>query len=118
MAVLSAFFTWNCAQTGWPEYRDAMACDLEGRNECARHYSAAIRKNPQLPGVHASYGSHLIRQGDLEKGQAELEKEYQTYPAARIAVSTFLDRRLDSAAAPLPAALPPAPATGTREAQP
>lgn len=86
-------------QPGWAEYRQAMRCHFENRDaECDAAYEKAIAKNAKLPGVHASYGSHLFRRGDAAAARAQFDAELANHPLSRPAILIVLKERRDTAA--------------------
>ncbi len=72
---------------GWPEYRSAMKCHFQGKDaECDKDYARAIKKNDMLPGVHASYGTHLLKRGEMQAAQEQFQKEVENHPVSTVAV--------------------------------
>jgi Tfp pilus assembly protein PilF len=91
--LISSFVISGCAglPTGWKEYRSAITCDLEGKqDECDKDYEKAIRKNPQMQGVHASFGTHLLKRGEVQPAQEEYAKEQEFHPVSTTAVNLAL----------------------------
>jgi len=82
---------------GWAEYREATKCHLENKDkECDAAYEKAIKKNAKLPGVHASYGSHLFRRGDAAAAREQFDAELENHPVSRPAILIVLKERQDS----------------------
>jgi hypothetical protein len=85
---------------GWAEYREAMKCDLQNKNEeCDATYEKAIHKNPKLPGLQASFASHLYRRGDAANAQAHFNEEMQNHPVSGKAIGVVLGKNSKDAAA-------------------
>jgi hypothetical protein len=101
ICAICALLLAACAPVppGWAEYREAMRCHLENKDtECDAAYEKAIAKNARLPGVHASYGSHLFRRGDAAAARAQFDAELVNHPLSRPAILIVLKERRDSAA--------------------
>jgi hypothetical protein len=72
---------------GWAEYRSAMKCHFQGKDtECDQDYEKAIKKNDKLPGVHASYGTHLLKRGDSQTAKEQFEQEVANHPVSETSV--------------------------------
>jgi len=107
----------GCATASpWPHYEAAVRCHLDGRKSlCNEHYVRAIRINPQLQGIHASYGVHLLQQGQTAAAEREFALERMNYPAfstmaiGRLAATAPADHLVP--ATPGAPAAPAAPAT-------
>lgn len=65
-----------------------MTCHFNGKQEeCDKPYQKAIKKNEKLQGVHASYGTHLLKRGDLENAKQEFAKEITYHPTSEKTVN-------------------------------
>lgn len=85
---------------GWAEYREATKCHLQNKNEeCDKAYEKAISKNSKLPGLHASYGSHLFRRGDAAAAKEHFDQELANHPLSRPSILVVYQDAPDSAAA-------------------
>lgn len=83
----------NQPSSGWPEYREAMRCHLESRNEeCDRAYEAAIKLNPKLPGLQSSYASHLYRRGDVAGAEEHFRAELENHPKSGKAIKVVVGK--------------------------
>jgi hypothetical protein len=72
---------------GWVEYRSAMKCHFQGKDtECDKDYEKAIKKNDKLPGVHASYGTHLLKRGDAQTAKEQFDQEVANHPVSETSV--------------------------------
>lgn len=77
----------GCAGRGWVPYREAMNCHFQTPSkDCGSLYVEAIEENQALPGVHASYGIYLLKNGRLDDAQIEFNQEIKNYPDSKIAV--------------------------------
>ena len=95
-------FLAGCATLppGWAEYREATKCHLQNKNEeCDKAYEKAIKKNSKLPGLHASYGSHLFRRGDAAAAKEHFNEELENHPHSRPAILVVYRDAPDSASA-------------------
>jgi hypothetical protein len=71
----------GCASNPWPHYESAIRCHLDQKTEeCNKEYEAAIKLDPKLQGVHASYGTHLLKLGKTVEAQKEFDLEKANYP--------------------------------------
>jgi hypothetical protein len=98
----TAFLLSACASLppGWKEYRAATKCHLQNKNEeCDPAYEKAIKKNPKLPGLQASYGSHLYRRGDAAGAEEHFKAEMETHPVSKHAILVVFKGGPDSASA-------------------
>lgn len=89
VAVGAAFFV-GCASLppGWDEYKSAMKCHFQGKDaECDKDYEKAIEKNDKLQGVHASYGTHLLKRGEVQPAQEQFKKEIENHPVSETSVN-------------------------------
>lgn len=85
--AISLLLLAGCANKGWVYYREGMTCHFRTPNEnCEEKYQNAIRENDKLPGVHSSYGTHLLMKGKTDAAQVEFNKEIKNYPASKTAV--------------------------------
>lgn len=96
LSLALSFLVSGCAiqpSTGWPEYRAAMRCHLESRNEeCDQAYEAAIKANPKLPGLHSSYASHLHRRGDAAGAEEHFRAELENHPKSEKAIKVVVGK--------------------------
>lgn len=84
---------------GWDEYREAMKCHFQNKNEeCDKAYETAIKKNPKLPGLQASYASHLYQRGDATGAQEHFQAEIENHPRSQQAIAVVLRVKADSLA--------------------
>lgn len=115
LAVSFALLLTACATLppGWKEYREATKCHLQNKNEeCDKAYEKAIKKNTKIPGLHASYGSHLFRRGDAAGAEEHFKAEMETHPRSQQAILVVF-----KGATPAPAKDPvPVPATDSAAA--
>ena len=92
-ALLAGVLLAGCATTGWPEYRAAMKCHLEAKAEaCDEQYEKALKANPKLPGLRASYASHLHRRGQSDLAEKHFQAEMEQHPGSRKAVKVVLEK--------------------------
>jgi hypothetical protein len=65
----------------WPHYEQAVRCHLDGKkDECEPYYKKAIANGDKTPGLHASYGTHLLQNGKVQEANAEFEIEKRNFP--------------------------------------
>jgi hypothetical protein len=97
----------GCASP-WVAYQEAVRCHLDDKGpECDGKYQKAIKQNTKMPGVHASYGTHLLLQGKADQAAEEFRLEQQNYPTeSSKAIALLLNPTAvaSAAEAPLPAA--------------
>jgi hypothetical protein len=89
LSLFGAVLLQGCAglPPGWVEYRSAMTCHFQGKDpECDKDYEKAIKKNDKLPGVHASYGTHLLKRGDSQTAKEQFEMEVANHPLSEPSV--------------------------------
>ncbi|MBF0433544.1 MAG: DUF4810 domain-containing protein [Fibrobacteria bacterium] len=87
----------NCSSVPpeWRAYKVAMKCHFEGKNdECVKHYEKAIRKSKSVTptGLHASYGAHLYRMGNVVEAEEEFKKEIELYPQVEKPLAIMLKK--------------------------
>lgn len=88
-----AFVGCSSIPRGWKEYREAMTCHFDGKQaECDPTYEKAIKKNTKLQGVHASYGTHLLKQGNMTEAQKEFAIEMENHPFSSKAIGLALNK--------------------------
>ena len=95
LPIAPAILLFGCAaqSNGWPEYRAAMRCHLESKNEeCDGSYEAAIKANPRLPGLQSSYASHLFRRGDAAGAQEHFRSELENHPKSEQAIKVVVGK--------------------------
>jgi Tfp pilus assembly protein PilF len=82
-ALIVATLLPACASSPWPHYETAMSCHMVGEkmSECDKHYRKAMKEDPKLQGIHASYGVHLLKQGRIAEANREFAIEQKNYPA-------------------------------------
>jgi Tfp pilus assembly protein PilF len=56
-------------------------------------YEKAIKKNNKLQGVHASYGTHLLKQGDVSGAQKEFALEIENHPLSEKSVGLAMTKQ-------------------------
>ena len=89
LAMSFAILLTACASLprGWKEYREATKCHLQNKNEeCDESYEQAIKKNPKIPGLQASYASHLFRRGDAAGAEEHFKAEMEAHPRSQQAI--------------------------------
>lgn len=98
---------------GWKEYREATKCHLQNKNEeCDPSYEKAIKKNSHLPGLQASYASHLFRRGDASGAEEHFKAEIENHPRAEKSILVVMKKPAsggessEPAQAPAPAGIP------------
>ena len=68
----------GCANPGWVQYRAAMKCHFQDKDEeCNTHYEKAIKLNKELPGVYSSYASHLYKHGNTPEAHEKFKIEIE-----------------------------------------
>jgi len=81
MPAAAVAFLAGCASNPWPYYEGAIRCHMEKKGEeCNKQYEAAIKIDPKLQGVHASYGVHLLLNGKPTEAEKEFAQERANYP--------------------------------------
>ncbi|MEN9352945.1 MAG: hypothetical protein RL318_270 [Fibrobacterota bacterium] len=71
----------GCASNPWPYYEGAIRCHMDKKGEqCNKQYEEAIKIDPKLQGVHASYGVHLLLNGKPSEAEKEFALERANYP--------------------------------------
>jgi hypothetical protein len=109
----------GCAANPWPSYEAAVRCHLDGKKtECDHHYRDAIAIDPQLQGIHSSYGMHLLQEGRVPEAEREFTIEGKNYPAyAAVAIGRLKAPGTNTeAVAAAPGAPPPPPPPGAAPA--
>lgn len=92
---------------GWKEYREATKCHLQNKNEeCDKSYEKAIKKNSHLPGLRASYASHLFRRGDAAGAEEHYKAEIENHPRAEKSILVVMNKPALGGAASEPAKAP------------
>lgn len=92
LSISLLIFLSGCASNPeWKHYREAQACHFQHGDFCGSRYRDAIRANPKLPGVHASYGTHLISKGEVDKGIKELNIEMANHPESKVALQIVIN---------------------------
>lgn len=92
--AFAALMFSGCASLppGWAEYKAATKCHLQNKNdECDKSYQKAIKKNPKLPGLQASYASHLYRRGDAASAEEHFRAEIENHPHSQKAIGVVLN---------------------------
>lgn len=108
----------GCASP-WVAYQEAVRCHLDDKGpECDAKYQTAIKQNTKMPGVHSSYGTHLLLQGKSDQANEEFKLEQRNYPTESAkAIALLLNPNLGAASAeatsPPPAAATPIDTTAT-----
>ncbi len=81
LLTASCLLLAGCASNPWIPYQEAVRCHLDDKGpECNAKYQKAIKANPKLRGVHASYGTHLLLQGNKDEAEKEFKTERENYP--------------------------------------
>ncbi len=76
----SLFLLGGCAAP-WVSYENAVRCHLDDKGpDCNKLYKKAISENTKMPGIHSSYGTHLLLQGNTEEANHEFKLEQENYP--------------------------------------
>jgi predicted Zn-dependent protease len=84
---------------GWAEYKEAMKCHFQNKNEeCNQEYESAIKKNPKLPGLQASYASHLFQHGNAAEAEEHFRSEQENHPRSQQAIAVVMKVNADSLA--------------------
>lgn len=91
VSAIATTVLMGCTPPGWSEYRAGMTCHLQNEADCEKYYEEAIEKNPELPGVHSSYGAYLYTRGRRDEAGAQLRKETEVYPQSKKAVGIALN---------------------------
>lgn len=92
LAASTLTFLSGCANQGWTYYRAASKCHFEQKGpECNEYYEKAIEENDKLPGLHSSYGVHLIETGDNETGQSLIQEEIKRFPESEASFRPLLN---------------------------
>ena len=106
----------GCASP-WVAYQEAVRCHLDDKGPaCDAKYQTAIKQNTKMPGVHSSYGTHLLLQGKTDQANEEFKLEQQNYPiesAKSIALLLNPNLGATSAGANPPPAAPAIDTTAT-----
>lgn len=112
----------GCAVNPWLPYQEAVRCHLDDKGPaCDKLYKQVIKADPKLRGIHASYGTHLLLQGNKEEAAKEFQIEQANYPSESTkSIALLLNPAAAAAPAPEPAkpvadttAKAPAPAAAT-----
>ena len=78
ICVILTFF--GCASK-WVHYEKAVECHLKDKGgECNPQYEKALKKHPEMRGLNASYGSHLMVLGNRQEAIKYFEIEASLYP--------------------------------------
>ena len=91
VSLLGTLFV-GCGNPGWRHYTDAKTCYFKNEANCDKHYQKAIKARGDMPGVHASYGTWLMREGKMTEAQAQFEIEKKQYPEASFAVDRAMGK--------------------------
>ena len=82
----TSFFFFSCAADPWVKYQNAQTCYLNNKEDCKPLYDEAIELKNDLPGVHSSFGTWLLRSGRETEANAEFAKELALHPYAKVAI--------------------------------
>jgi len=95
----------GCAVNPWLPYQEAVRCHLDDKGPaCDKLYKQVIKADPKLRGIHASYGTHLLLQGNKEEAAKEFQIEQTNYPSESTkSIALLLNPTAAVAAAPEPA---------------
>ena len=81
LLVLAGFVLLGGCASPWVSYQEAVRCHLDDKGpECNAKYQKAIQQNTKMPGIHSSYGTHLLLQGNTDQATEEFKLEQQNYP--------------------------------------
>lgn len=110
LLVLTGIALLGGCASPWIAYQEAVRCHLDDKGpECDAKYQKAIQQNTKMPGVHSSYGTHLLLQGKTDQAAEEFRLEQQNYPTeSSKAIGALLN---PTAAAAGSASTPPPPTT-------
>lgn len=102
--VPSMLLLGGCAVNPWIPYQEAVRCHLDDKGpECDKLYKRVIKADPKLRGIHASYGTHLLLQGNKEEAAKEFQIEQTNYPSESTkSIALLLNPTAAVAAAPEP----------------
>ena len=113
---ISTFFM-GCANQGWTYYRAASKCHFEQKGpECNEIYEEAIKENDKLPGLHASYGVHLIEIGDQATGENLIQEEIKRFPESEGSFKPLLNPQTVNQASSTQVSTPETPTMPIEEA--
>ena len=81
LLVLAGLALLGGCASPWVSYQEAVRCHLDDKGpECDAKYQKAIQQNSKMPGVHSSYGTHLLLEGKADQASEEFKLEQQNYP--------------------------------------
>jgi len=105
----------GCAVSPWPKYEEALRCHLDNKGAaCNKLYEESIKIDSKTQGVHASYGVHLLQQGNTPEAQRQFDLEKANYPQyAEKGLLALSNAKPDATAVQAKAETPAAPAAGT-----
>jgi hypothetical protein len=81
LLVLAGIALLGGCASPWVSYQEAVRCHLDDKGPvCDAKYQKAIQQNTKMPGVHSSYGTHLLLEGKSDQAAEEFKLEQQNYP--------------------------------------
>jgi hypothetical protein len=83
----STLLLLSCAADPWAKYQAAQTCYFNQKADCKPLYTETIEIKNDLPGVHSSFGTWLLRSGKETEANAEFAKELELHPYAKVAVN-------------------------------
>lgn len=83
----------GCAGNGWKQYTEAKTCYMKNEANCDAIYKDAIEIRSDLPGLHSSYGTWLMRENRTQEAQVQFEIERANYPMASFALDRALNKK-------------------------
>lgn len=106
--LLSGFALLGGCASPWIAYQEAIRCHLDDKGpECDAKYQKAIQQDTKMPGVHSSFGTHLLLQGKADQAAEEFKLEQQNYPTeSSKAIGALLNPTAAGAHSPAPDAPP------------
>ena len=96
--ILVSIVLGGCASNpAWTHYRSAQTCHFKQGENCQKFYNKAIVADSKLPGLHSSFGAHLISKGKIQEGVEEMNIEIQNHPESKHAMSIVLKQHQKNA---------------------
>lgn len=105
----------GCAVSPWPKYEQALRCHLDNKGPaCNNLYEETIKIDPKTQGIHASYGVHLLQQGNAAEAQRQFELEKANYPQyAEKGLLALANVKADATTVPAKVDAPAVPSAAT-----
>jgi len=89
-----------------------MECHLRNRGAaCDEFYEASLQADTTIPGVHASYATHLLSMGKVEEANVQFALELQYHPEAAQSCALAQGNFRFAASLPTDSTSPAVPAT-------